>query len=92
MPRLSIKLANRQDQIFEIENSEILIGRGEECDLVLPNISISREHAKIFLNSDGAEIVDVNSENGLRINTETVQKKQLESKDEIFIGTLFWSI
>ena len=84
MPRLIIKLANKQDQIFEIEKTEVLIGRGEECDLVLPNIAISREHAKIFLNADGAEIVDVNSENGLRINTEVVQKKQLESKDEIF--------
>ena len=41
MPRFIIKLANQQDQVYEFPSSEILIGRGDECDLILPNISVS---------------------------------------------------
>ena len=87
MPRLIIKLANQQDQIFEIEKPEIIIGRGEESDLVLPNLSISREHAMIRLNEEGAEVVDLHSENGIRVNNDKVEAIQLKSKDEIFVGT-----
>lgn len=86
MPRLIIKLQNQQDQRYEIEKPEILIGRGEECDLVLPNVSVSREHALIRLNEQGAEVVDINSENGISINNQKVKQKLLESKDEILIG------
>lgn len=86
MPRLIIKLQNQQDQRFEIEKPEILIGRGEECDLVLPNISVSREHALIRLTESGAEAVDINSENGISINNTKIKQKALESKDEILIG------
>ena len=86
MPRIIIKLQNQQDQRYEIEKPEILIGRGEECDLVLPNISVSREHALIRLNEQGAELVDINSENGISINNQKVKQKVLSSKDEILIG------
>ena len=86
MPRLIIKMQSQQDQRFEIEKPEILIGRGEECDLVLPNISVSREHAIIRLNEHGAEVLDANSENGISVNNQKVKQQQLNSKDEILIG------
>ena len=86
MPRLIIKLQNQQDQRFEIEKPEILIGRGEECDLVLPNISVSREHAIIRLNEHGSEVLDANSENGISVNNQKVKQQQLKSKDEILVG------
>ena len=87
MPRLIIKLQNQQDQRFEIEKPEILIGRGDECDLVLPNISVSREHATIRLNEGGAEIIDTKSENGISVNNQKVSQQQLNSRDEILVGT-----
>ena len=87
MPKLIIKLSNQQDQLFELDKPEILIGRGEECDLILPNISISRVHAKITIANEQAIISDLNSGNGISINNENVQEKQLISHDEIFIGT-----
>ena len=86
MPRIIIKLQSKQDQRFEIEKPEILIGRGEECDLVLPNISVSREHAIIRLTEEGAEVVDINSENGISINNNKVKQRKLDSRDEILIG------
>ena len=88
MPRLIIKLSNQQDQIFELANNETLIGRGEDSDLILPNISVSREHAKIEVDGETnqVKIIDVKSENGLTVNNKKVQEKILETKDEILIG------
>ena len=87
MPKLIIKLANQQDQLFVLEKSETIIGRGEECDLILPNIAISREHAKITVTQTGATISDLQSGNGLMVNKSNVRSKVLESNDEIFLGT-----
>ena len=88
MPRLIIKLSNQQDQIFEITNNKTVIGRGEESNLILPNISVSREHAEITIDPEQnqVKIADVKSENGITVNNKKVTEKVLESKDEILIG------
>lgn len=44
-----------------------LVGRGEDADLSLPNVSVSREHARIHVTSAGVEVEDLGSRNGLRV-------------------------
>ena len=71
-----------------------MIGRGEDCDLILPNISVSREHAivrilpsdKTFDQSQSTEIVDLKSGNGITLNNKPASRAILESRDEILIG------
>ena len=86
MPRFIIKLKDQQDQVFELLGEEIIIGRGEECDLILPNISVSREHAVVQISSEAVQIIDLQSGNGLIINNKTETKSTLSSHDEILIG------
>ena len=86
MPRFIIKLSHQQDQVYEFRKSQIMIGRGEECDLILPNISVSREHAIVQVSEDSSEIADLNSENGITLNNEKVSKGVLSSNDEVMIG------
>ena len=94
MPRFIIKLANQQDQVFEFPSSEIMIGRGEDCDLILPNVSVSREHAivrilpsdKTFDKTQSTEIVDLKSGNGITVNNKPVARATLQSRDEVLIG------
>ena len=88
MPRLLIKFTNQQNQIFSFENT-ILIGRGENCSLVLPNNSVSREHATIHLESEEVFIEDLGSQNGLLLNGDKLnsrEKRSLSSRSEIQIG------
>jgi len=87
MPKIIIRLPNQQDQRFLIGKNEVLLGRGEECDLVLPNVSVSRTHAAIRLSHDGATISDLGSENGIKVNGTLRKDHKLNSGDEILIGT-----
>lgn len=68
---------------------EILIGRDKDkCDIVLPQVVVSRLHAIIKYSPNGLTIVDNKSQNGLIVNGERVIKEaKLKSGDVILIGT-----
>ena len=84
--KVLIKLLKQQDQIFEITSDELKIGRGDEADLVLPNVSVSRIHAKILKQGSKYIITDAGSQNGFRVNQQNTKEIELTSGDEIQIG------
>ena len=47
MASLIIREAGQPDRIFHIQQKEIIIGRRQGAELVLPHVTVSREHAKI---------------------------------------------
>ena len=65
MPKLLIKFTYQQDQIFEITKPSIVIGRGDDCDLILPNASISKEHVRLTIQDTKIHIEDLGSQNGI---------------------------
>ena len=88
MPRLLIKFTNQQNQIFSFDDT-ILIGRGENCSLVLPNNSVSREHATIHVRDQEVFIEDLGSQNGLLLDGDRLQSKEkrpLTPRSAIQIG------
>ncbi len=86
MPRLIIKLSQGRTQQLTLRDGEYSIGRGTNCDIVLPNVSVSREHARLVLDGSGARIIDLDSQNGLFVNGEKLKNVDLGSQDEIGIG------
>ena len=65
---------------------ELNIGRDEKCDIVLPHVAVSRNHAKIICENNEWYIVDNGSTNGVIINNKTLYGKQkLNEKDVISI-------
>jgi len=63
------------------------IGRSKDNELNLNDNSLSRRHAEVHRNSDGTFIiVDMNSMNGIYINNEKIEKKELHEGDVIEIG------
>ena len=68
-------------------NSNFLIGRGPDCDLVLVDRQVSRHHARIFRTVDGFMLEDLGSKNlthlnGTRVEAETL----LQDGDEIQVA------
>ena len=56
-------------QRWIIENDEFLIGRGGECDIVLPERQVSRHHVRITPGEkNGYVLHDLGSKNGTHIN------------------------
>jgi len=50
-------------------NNEILIGRGDDCDIVIPDRQVSRFHFKLIPHADKTiEVKDLGSKNGSYLN------------------------
>ena len=63
-----------------------LIGRGEACDLILPDLLVSREHARLMLGPDGPLLEDLNSINGTFVNGRRIGRIRLRDGDVIRLG------
>lgn len=77
----------RSAKALPLKHRTYIIGREEECDIVLPSQLVSRHHAKITAEDDGFAIEDLGSKAGTVINGKQIGRKQLLfNGDEINIG------
>ena len=71
---------------------ELTIGR-HECDLMISSPQVSRHHASISADGDGAEITDHGSRNGTFVNDGRVAGAQrLAAGDKVRIGETTWEL
>ena len=64
-----------------------IIGRSDECDIVIDSKHVSRHHARIFISSEGQWYVeDLGSSNGTFVNGERVKSHPIYRADVIEIG------
>ena len=66
--------------------TRVMIGRGDDNEVVLPSAKISRQHAMIELDGDKLVIIDLASANGVLVNGRKVDKKVIGPADEVTIG------
>ena len=71
---------------FELRESRIVIGRGQDCDVLLDRDAVSRRHARIERVAEGWRVVDLDSTNGTYVNDMQVREKLLGDGDRIKIG------
>jgi len=64
----------------------MIIGRGEQAHLYLPDFKVSRQHARINLDLDGFHLNDCESHNGTFINGEQIGEQVLTDGDVLHIG------
>ncbi len=77
---------NRWKSIDLTGQDSLTIGRSVDCDIVLPHISVSKEHARIMQENGNYIIADCNSTNGILVNYTPVRDRQiLHEKDVITI-------
>ena len=71
---------------FSLTESVISVGRHPDCNLVLADPNVSRNHAEIRPKGDRFEVVDLGSTNGTRVNGVRVDSQLLQDGDEISFG------
>jgi DNA-binding winged helix-turn-helix (wHTH) protein len=72
---------------WTIERETMLIGRGSDCEIILPERQVSRHHAKIINVSGQYILQDLGSKNGTHLNGVRVQgSTNLKDGDEIQIA------
>ena len=71
----------------QIALDPVTIGRHPDCDIVLPNEEVSRQHAEVRREEDGFVLVDLGSLNGTKVNGAGVRApRHLQDGDVITIG------
>ena len=74
-PYLMVHWPNGQTSEFQITKDITVIGRGEECDFVIPSRLqyVSSQHAQIRRAEQGYTITDLHSTNGTRLNNQLIE-------------------
>lgn len=86
-PVLVMREGELSGQRWIIANQEFLIGRGSDCDIVLPERQVSRYHVKIKRQDGGFWLEDLDSKNGTHLNGAQVKGSvPLSDGDEIQIA------
>lgn len=84
----------REGHIHHLNQDATTIGRDAQCDIILDDEAVSRQHAKIKLEeteSEGARsmrffIYDLASENGTTVNGAPVLKQMLADGDTVVVA------
>lgn len=81
------RLVSGDGRSYPLNIGSTVIGRGDQATLRLPDVGISRRHAR--LDFDGAQVVltDLGSTNGTMVNGQRVSAVALNPGDMIQIGT-----
>jgi adenylate cyclase len=73
-------------QTHTFSSGDVVIGRSPECQVVLKDFGISRQHARITVGEDGVRIMDLRSKNGTQVNAVPVVEAPLKDGDRILLG------
>src|SRR5688572_21293968 len=87
-PVLIIMEGEQAGQRWTIEGDKFVVGRGGECELVLPERQVSREHIHIYYDGSEYFLKDLGSKNGTWVNGVEIpnQTITLHDGDEISIA------
>jgi hypothetical protein len=86
-PGRNARLVSNDGRTYPLSVGSTVIGRGDQANLRLPDVGISRRHAR--LDFDGGQVVltDLGSTNGTSVNGQRVSAVALNPGDMIQIGT-----
>ena len=76
-------------KMFKLGEGETTLGRSNRADVRIDDDSISRLHAKVFLNGQDIQIEDLGSSNGTLVNGEKVERNVLRDGDKSFVQKMY---
>ncbi len=69
-----------------LNDRDLRLGRGGDCEVVLPDPSVSRQHALLTRRGGRWWVVDLGSTNGITVNGESVREASLTAGDRLSVG------
>lgn len=82
MPMLVVYEGELEGQRWILDRDLLVIGRGTDCDIVIPKRQVSRHHAQVERDESGYLLRDMGSKNGTYVNGQEVRDKPHRLKDE----------
>lgn len=74
-------------QEYTLAKSSVSLGRMTTSDVVLNDVRVSRDHARLECTSSGVVLVDMGSSNGTRVNGIRIERATLIPGDTISLGS-----
>lgn len=84
--RLVITMQGLPDREITLEGDRIVVGRGEEADVSIDSVFVSRYHALIVHDHGQDLMLDLGSTNGLVVNSRRILRRALRHRDLIQVG------
>ena len=85
--KLVLLSPNGPCQEFELAKSSVFMGRMITNHIVLNDVRVSRNHAKMDCGDSGVILVDLGSSNGTRVNGICIERLTLKPDDTISLGS-----
>ena len=75
------------DRQYKLADGEVVVGRDPSCQIVIPDDSVSRRHARLLVRNDTCLIEDLQSRNGTFVNGQKTEgRRRLANRDRVEIG------
>jgi len=95
----SVKFDGNNDEnrrkLFILSVGDTIIGRSNNCDLVIGDKTVSRQHAVINVTDHTVTLKDLGGRNGTRLNQRLIKEVEIKNNDTLSIGMVtvrfFWS-
>jgi len=82
MAHLLVRKGANPGQRLPLGKDTFILGRSQNCDLVIPSPSISRQHARIVRLQDKWHIEDMMSRNGTYINNQPITARTILKRND----------
>jgi len=86
--RLVHETAQGAGAAFRLREGSQLVGRDKNCEILLMDKSVSREHARVTVNNGSVHVEDLQSRNGTFIDNHQIGTGTLIPEQGIMFGTL----
>jgi len=87
MPSLVFLAGPIAGRRYKLADGEYIIGRRSDCQIFVPDMRVSRQHARLWQDGDAWQIEDLGSNNGTFVNGNKVQSATpVRHDDEILIA------
>ena len=83
---LVVERGPRAGLTYVLGEGETIAGRSDDAAIFLGDVTVSRQHARFFVDDNGLSVEDLRSTNGTYVNAERHDKTYLHPGDEVIIG------
>ena len=86
MPKLILRLDDRELQQFAVGATPVSIGRAADSHIVIDNPAVSARHARVYREGNQYVLEDLNSTNGTFVNDKPIARHTLVEGDVVVGG------
>ncbi|HUG94434.1 MAG TPA: FHA domain-containing protein [Planctomycetaceae bacterium] len=93
MAELIIQSGKHQGRRLRFPDTEITIGRGDECQVRLTSADVSKEHCRLRATGEGLIVEDLGSSNGTFVNDVRIEgPTRLAPGDRLRVGPMVFEV